>query len=59
MGDGRVDVSMIFAGVSGAAVADIAGLGMVEIRAMRDRGYPADFAAALATRDPLPEDCDF
>ena len=39
--------SMIFAGVSGAAVADCAGLGTVEIRAMRERGYPADFAAAI------------
>lgn len=39
--------SMIFAGLSGAAVADCAGLGTVEIKAMRERGYPADFAAAL------------
>jgi tripartite ATP-independent transporter DctM subunit len=39
--------SMIFAGVSGAAVADCAGLGMVEIKTMRERGYPADFAAAI------------
>jgi tripartite ATP-independent transporter DctM subunit len=39
--------SMIFAGVSGAAVADCAGLGMIEIKAMRERGYPADFAAAV------------
>ncbi len=39
--------SMIFAGVSGAAVADCAGLGMVEIKAMRERGYPADFSAAI------------
>ncbi len=43
----NVLASMIFAGVSGAAVADIAGLGTVEIKAMRERGYPADFAAAL------------
>ncbi len=39
--------SMIFAGISGAAVADCAGLGTVEVKAMRERGYPADFAAAL------------
>jgi len=39
--------SMIFAGISGAAVADCAGLGSVEIRAMKARGYPADFAAAI------------
>jgi tripartite ATP-independent transporter DctM subunit len=39
--------SMIFAGVSGAAVADCAGLGTVEIKAMRERGYPVEFAAAV------------
>lgn len=44
----NVLASMIFAGVSGAAVADCAGLGMVEIKAMRERGYPADFAAAVS-----------
>lgn len=39
--------SMIFAGVSGAAVADCAGLGAIEIKAMKERGYSPDFAAAL------------
>ncbi|MCY4284125.1 MAG: TRAP transporter large permease [Thiotrichales bacterium] len=39
--------SMLFAGVSGAAVADCAGLGAIEIKAMRERGYSPDFAAAL------------
>lgn len=39
--------SMIFAGISGAAVADCAGLGAIEIRAMRAAGYRADFAAAI------------
>ena len=39
--------SMIFAGISGAAVADCAGLGAIEIKAMRERGYRADFAAAI------------
>ena len=39
--------SMIFAGVSGAAVADAAGLGTIEIKAMKERGYRADFAAAV------------
>ena len=38
---------MVFAGVSGAAVADCAGLGTIEIKAMRERGYNPDFAAAL------------
>ncbi len=39
--------SMIFAGVNGTAVGDIAGLGQIEVKAMRERGYPADFSAAL------------
>lgn len=38
--------SMIFAGISGAAVADCAGLGAIEIKAMRERGYKPEFAAA-------------
>ena len=39
--------SVIFAGMSGSAVADAAGLGTIEIRAMRDEGYPVEFAAAV------------
>ncbi len=41
-GLGHVNVvgSMIFAGMSGTAVADAAGLGNVEIKAMLDAGYP-------------------
>jgi tripartite ATP-independent transporter DctM subunit len=43
----NVLASLIFAGISGAAVADCAGLGMVEVKAMRERGYSPDFAAAV------------
>ncbi len=39
--------SMIFAGISRAAVADCAGLGAIEIKAMRERGYKPEFAAAI------------
>jgi tripartite ATP-independent transporter DctM subunit len=39
--------SAIFAGVSGSALADIAGLGTVQVKAMRARGYPVPYAAAL------------
>lgn len=39
--------SMVFAGISGAAVADCAGLGTVEIKAMSERGYKRSFAAAI------------
>lgn len=45
--------SMIFAGMSGAAVADCAGLGMVEIKAMKERGYPEDFAAAITAASSI------
>ncbi len=43
----NVLASMIFAGISGSAVADIAGLGTVEVKAMKERGYPVEFAGAL------------
>jgi len=39
--------SVIFAGMSGSAVADAAGLGTVEIAAMKKEGYDADTAAAI------------
>jgi tripartite ATP-independent transporter DctM subunit len=39
--------SMIFAGISGSFVADTAGLGTVEMRAMSDRGYNLYSAAAI------------
>jgi tripartite ATP-independent transporter DctM subunit len=38
---------MIFAGVSGTAVADCAGLGVIQVKAMTDRGYSRDFSAAI------------
>ncbi len=48
-GLGHVNVvgSVIFAGMSGTAVADAGGLGNIEIRAMRDHGYPVDFAVGV------------
>ncbi|MEK6717126.1 MAG: TRAP transporter large permease [candidate division NC10 bacterium] len=48
-GLGHVNVvgSMIFAGMSGSAVADAAGLGMVEIQAMLKAGYDRRFSAAV------------
>ncbi len=45
----NVLASLLFAGSTGAAVADIAGLGTVEIKAMRERGYRTSFAAAITT----------
>jgi len=43
----NVLASMIFAGISGAAVADAAGLGTVEIKAMKDAGYGKRLAVAV------------
>lgn len=58
-GLGHVNIlaSMIFAGMSGAAVADAAGLGTVEIKAMLDNGYDLEYSvavtAASATIGPI------
>ena len=48
-GLGHVNVvgSMIFAGMSGTAVADAAGLGNIEIKAMRDAGYPMPLTVGI------------
>jgi len=43
----NIVASVIFAGMSGSAVADAGGLGTLEIKAMRDAGYPPDLAAAV------------
>ncbi|WP_210320974.1 TRAP transporter large permease [Bosea sp. OAE506] len=58
-GLGHVNVvgSVIFSGMSGTAVADAAGLGTIEIKAMREHGYDVEFAvgitAASATLGPI------
>ena len=39
--------SFIFAGMSGTAVADAAGLGQIEIKAMEEAGYDREFSAAV------------
>ena len=48
-GLGHVNVlaSMIFAGMSGSALADIGGLGTVELEAMEKAGYKKDFRVAI------------
>ncbi|MEM8852245.1 MAG: TRAP transporter large permease [Pseudomonadota bacterium] len=47
LGQVNVVASLIFSGMSGAAVADAAGLGQVELKAMADRGYDHEFSAAI------------
>jgi tripartite ATP-independent transporter DctM subunit len=47
LGHANVLGSMIFAGIQGAAVADAAGLGAIEIKAMEKNGYDKDFSVAI------------
>ena len=57
LGHVNVGASIIFAGMSGAAVADAGGLGAIEIKAMREAGYDDDFSvgvtAASSTIGPI------
>lgn len=43
----NIVASMIFSGMSGSSVADIGGLGVVELKAMEDKGYEKNFSAAI------------
>src|SRR4051812_2473669 len=58
-GLGQVNIigSVIFSGMSGTAIADAAGLGTIEIKAMQDHGYSTEFSvgvtAASATLGPI------
>ncbi len=45
----NVVASLIFAGMSGAAVVDAAGLGQIELDAMEKGGYPKSFAVAVTS----------
>lgn len=47
MAHANVLASMIFAGISGAAVADASGLGLVEIKIMTEAGYDKRFAVGV------------
>ena len=53
----NIGASVVFSGMSGAAVVDAAGLGAIEIKAMREAGYDAKFAvgitAASSTIGPI------
>jgi tripartite ATP-independent transporter DctM subunit len=49
----NVLASMIFAGISGAAVADAAGLGKIEIKAMKDHGYTPEYAGAVTVASSM------
>ena len=45
----NIGASMFFAEISGSAVADVAALGSILIPAMKKKGYPGAFAAAITS----------
>lgn len=47
LGLANVGISMVFAGISGTAVADASGLGKTLIPAMKKEGYPGSYSAAI------------
>jgi tripartite ATP-independent transporter DctM subunit len=47
LGHANTVASLIFSGMSGAAVVDAAGLGQIEMEAMRDGGYDDEFSVAI------------
>ena len=49
MGHANIICSMLFAGMSGTAVADAGGPGNIEIEAMREVGYDDDFSCAITS----------
>lgn len=49
----NVLVSMLFGGVSGSGLADVAALGPIEIAMMEEDGYRTDFSAALTATSAI------
>jgi tripartite ATP-independent transporter DctM subunit len=47
LGHVNVFASLVFAGMSGSVLADVAGLGRMEYKAMRDEDYEEDFAMGV------------
>lgn len=45
--------SVVFAGMSGTAVGDAAGLGTIEVRAMKSHGYDAKFAVGITAASSM------
>ncbi|MDK2801013.1 MAG: hypothetical protein PWQ70_2632 [Clostridiales bacterium] len=47
LGHANILASVIFSGMSGAAIADTGGLGAIELKAMKDAGYDENFSLAI------------
>ena len=53
LGHVNIVANIIFSGMSGAAMADAAGLGLIEIKAMREAGYDDDFSIAVTASSSI------
>ena len=53
LGQVNIFASVIFSGMSGSANADAAGLGMIEIKAMREAGFDDDFTLGITAASSL------
>ena len=49
----NIGVSLGFSWMSGAALADAAGIGSIEVNHMRKKGYPAEFSVGLSASSAL------
>lgn len=53
LGHVNVLVSLFFSGMSGSAIADTGGLGIIEIKAMRDAGYDDEFSGSITAASSI------
>ncbi len=49
LGYANIAASVIFAGMSGSEIADVSGIGNIEIKAMMDNGYDGAFSCAVTS----------
>lgn len=53
LAEANVGASLLFAGITGAAIADVAAIGRIFIPAMANEGYDRDFSAAVTAASSL------
>lgn len=53
LGHANVVASLIFSGMSGSAVGDVVAMGPIELKAMKDAGFPHKFSAAITAASSL------
>lgn len=53
LAEANIAASLLFAGITGAAIADVAAIGRIFIPAMEEEGYDRDFSAAVTAASSL------